>query len=178
MGASGFSEHTVDTVLSDSEVETAYNNQVPVSSQAEAEAGIESEVRRFSPELIKQAIDALASGGGLGLDADSGSVTVDLNGGDLVSGIVTLDNDGKTLFIVTGIADNGNNENVTIRLLRDTTPLKSISVITNPAHADYVGGRFTFYVLADNDGENFKVDGDTVSGSGTCSAEVYQIQQL
>ena len=46
---------------SDAEIETAYNNQVAVATQAEAEAGTSTVVKRFTPELIKYAISALAS---------------------------------------------------------------------------------------------------------------------
>lgn len=46
------------------EIETAYNAQVAVVTQAEAEAGTSTDVKRFTPERIKQAIDALSSGGG------------------------------------------------------------------------------------------------------------------
>ena len=50
---------------SDAEIETAYNNQVSIVSQAEAEAGIATTVRRWTAERVKQAIDALAAGGGV-----------------------------------------------------------------------------------------------------------------
>lgn len=51
------------------EIETAYNAQVGAASQAEAEAGTESAIRRFSPLRIAQAIAALAGeGGGITLD--------------------------------------------------------------------------------------------------------------
>jgi hypothetical protein len=49
-----------DTQLTGPEVETAYNNQVPVMSQAEAEAGTSTLVRRVTAERLKQAIEALA----------------------------------------------------------------------------------------------------------------------
>jgi len=49
---------------SDSEIETAYNNQVSVATQIEAEEGTLNQVRRFTPERVKQAIEALASSGG------------------------------------------------------------------------------------------------------------------
>ena len=47
----------------DAEIETAYNNQVAVATQAEAEAGTSTDVKRFTPQRVKQAIDALAGGG-------------------------------------------------------------------------------------------------------------------
>ena len=43
----------------DSEIETAYNNQVAAASQAESEAGTETAIRRFSPLRLAQAIAAL-----------------------------------------------------------------------------------------------------------------------
>lgn len=56
---------TENTQLSDAEVETAYGNQVPVVTQAEAEAGVVTDVRRWTPTRVAQAIAALASGGGV-----------------------------------------------------------------------------------------------------------------
>jgi len=47
----------------DAEIETAYNNQVAVATQAEAEAGTLTDVKRFTPQRVKQAIDALSGGG-------------------------------------------------------------------------------------------------------------------
>lgn len=44
----------------DAEIEIAYNNIVPLVTQLEAEAGILTEVRRVTPESIKQSIIALA----------------------------------------------------------------------------------------------------------------------
>lgn len=50
----------------DGEIEAAYNNQVAAVSQAEAEAGSVTGIRRWSPLRIAQAIAALAGGGGGG----------------------------------------------------------------------------------------------------------------
>lgn len=47
----------------DAEIETAYNNQVAEVTQAEAESGTVTTVKRWTPERIKQAIDALSGGG-------------------------------------------------------------------------------------------------------------------
>ena len=44
----------------DSEIETAYNNQVSEVSQAEAEAGTGTTVRRWTAQRVKQAIAALS----------------------------------------------------------------------------------------------------------------------
>ena len=56
-------EASATTDQTDSEIETAYNNQVAVATQAEAEAGTLTDVKRFTPQRVKQAIDALAGGG-------------------------------------------------------------------------------------------------------------------
>lgn len=57
--------HTIDTdtQLSDPQVETAYNNQVSIVSQAEAEAGLATTVRRWTAQRVAQAIAAIAGGG-------------------------------------------------------------------------------------------------------------------
>lgn len=47
---------------SDAEIETAYNNQVSVVGQAEAEAGTATTVRRWTAQRVAQAIAALAPG--------------------------------------------------------------------------------------------------------------------
>jgi len=46
----------------DAEIETAYNNQVSVVAQAEAEAGSATTVRRWTAQRVAQAIAALAPG--------------------------------------------------------------------------------------------------------------------
>lgn len=48
---------------SNAEIQTAYNAQVAQVSQAEAEAGTVTDDRRWTPERVKQAIDALGGGG-------------------------------------------------------------------------------------------------------------------
>jgi hypothetical protein len=47
----------------DLEIETAYNNQVGVVSQVDAEAGVSTSVKRWTPERVSQAIEALGGGG-------------------------------------------------------------------------------------------------------------------
>ena len=47
----------------DAQIEIGYNNQVPEVTQSEAEAGTVTTVKRWTPQRVKQAIDALASGG-------------------------------------------------------------------------------------------------------------------
>lgn len=46
--------------MTDEQVETAYNNQVSIVSQAIAEAGTSTTVHRWTPERVRQAIEALA----------------------------------------------------------------------------------------------------------------------
>ena len=48
---------------SNAEIETAYDAQVAVATQSEAEAGSSTSVKRFTPQRIGQAIAALASSG-------------------------------------------------------------------------------------------------------------------
>lgn len=62
----------------DAAIETAYNNQVDVVSQAEAEAGTATTVRRWTAQRVAQAIAALGGGGGSSAGED-----------DLTSGTVT-----------------------------------------------------------------------------------------
>ena len=50
------------TDQTDAEIETAYNNQVPLITQAEIEAGTDTNPKRFTAERVKQAIAVLASG--------------------------------------------------------------------------------------------------------------------
>ena len=45
----------------DAEIETAYNNQVSVVSQVDAEAGTSTTAQRWTPQRVKQAIDALGA---------------------------------------------------------------------------------------------------------------------
>lgn len=56
------------------EIETAYNAQVAAVTQAEAEAGTLTTIRRWTPERVKQAIAAL--GGGAGFSATQTIVTL------------------------------------------------------------------------------------------------------
>lgn len=60
----------------DTEIETAYNNRVAIATQGEAEAGTSTSVKRFTPERIKQAIAALAGGGGTIQDATTKAIKV------------------------------------------------------------------------------------------------------
>ncbi len=55
---------------SDAEIETAYNNQVLIVPQAEAEAGTSTTVRRWTAQRVAQAIAALGGGSGGDLWSD------------------------------------------------------------------------------------------------------------
>lgn len=80
-GTFGLPNYTTntDTQLSDSEVETAYNNQVDVVSQVDAEAGTSTDVKRWTPQRVKQAIDALASSATNLSEGTTTNTTVDVN---------------------------------------------------------------------------------------------------
>lgn len=55
----------------DVEIKTAFTNQIPGVSQALAEAGTSTSVKQWSPERVKQAIVALASGVTVSSQVDS-----------------------------------------------------------------------------------------------------------
>ncbi|MEM6817214.1 MAG: hypothetical protein AAF578_00350 [Pseudomonadota bacterium] len=57
-------ETNATTDQTDLEIEAAYNNQVPEVSQFEAEAGTLTDVRRWTPQRVSQAISALGGSGG------------------------------------------------------------------------------------------------------------------
>lgn len=63
---------------SDSEIETAYNNQVGQVSGGEKTAGTETAIRRFAPQDIHDMIDTHAPGGGGGGDAWGDAVDADI----------------------------------------------------------------------------------------------------
>ena len=71
----------IDSLLHQTEdgaaIETAYNTQVSIVPQAEAEAGTSTTVRRWTAQRVAQAIAALASSGGAAAEDDlsQGSVT-------------------------------------------------------------------------------------------------------
>lgn len=70
----------------DAAIETAYNDQVSIVSQAEAEAGTATTARRWTAQRVAQAIAALGGGGGGSAAEDaliSGTVTANVyrNGG-------------------------------------------------------------------------------------------------
>lgn len=95
----------------DAEIETAYNNQVDAVSQAEAEAGTSTDIRRWTPQRVKQAIASLSPGAdivndttpqlGGALDTNDKSVYWS-KGADVASATsLTLGSDGNS-FDVTG----------------------------------------------------------------------------
>jgi len=88
----------------DAAIETSYNNQVTAASQAEAEAGSVTAIRRFTPERIKQAIIAispfvlitertLAATGGTIIASDHGKrIVCTATGTHTISNATTLGN--------------------------------------------------------------------------------------
>lgn len=95
----------------DSEIETAYHNQVSVVSQAEAEAGTATTTRRWTAQRVKQAIDALSTGAEVPNLLINGDFRVAQRGATFVSGAnddgdYTLDRwklltDGNDIFDVS-----------------------------------------------------------------------------
>ena len=96
----------------DSEIETAYNAQVAIATQAEAEAGTLTDVKRFTPQRIKQAIDA--NGGTPALNNGQIFVGNASNAATSVamSGDTTIDNAGAVTI---------GNDKVTYPKMQDTT---------------------------------------------------------
>jgi len=93
----------------DAEIETAYNNQVAIVSQGDAEAGTSTTPERWTPQRVKQAIDAL---GGSGIANVVEDTTPQL-GGD-------LDVNGKKIVAVSGsvfvkLSDTGGVSKVVIQ---------------------------------------------------------------
>ena len=101
----------------DEEIETAYNNQVAIVSQALAEAGTDTDVYRWTPERIKQAVEALTPGGSGGSAA---FVTVNGNGsGDYTTVYDAVNADNKFIKLTGNTAEtqfmpNGKMDGVTI----------------------------------------------------------------
>jgi len=63
----------------DAEIETAYNNQVAIVSQVDAEAGTSTVAERWTPERVKQAVVALTPISGLNVETDGATVTFDMD---------------------------------------------------------------------------------------------------
>lgn len=72
-------EDGATTDQTDAEIESAYNSQVPIVSQGDAQAGTSQTVYRWTPERVAEAINAIAQGGGDMLKStyDPGSVNDD-----------------------------------------------------------------------------------------------------
>lgn len=104
----------------DVEIETAYNNQVAVVSQVDAEAGTSTTAFRWTPQRVAQAIAALETGGGGGT---WGSITgtlsdqTDLQGeldakvdiaGDTMTGDLVMEKVDPAIFLydTDGTADD------------------------------------------------------------------------
>lgn len=95
----------------DAEIATAYNNEVGIVSQVDAEAGTSTTAERWTPERVKQAIDALGGGGGAGWTTKK--VTMDVLAGnttDVVATTLSLTLDANSTYIIKGltVVDNGN----------------------------------------------------------------------
>jgi hypothetical protein len=94
---------------SDSEIETAYNNQVDVVGQAEAEAGASTTVRRWTAERVGEAIAALATGiASLAEDTTPQlGGDLDVNGNSIVSvsnGDIAITPNGSGSIILDGLS--------------------------------------------------------------------------
>lgn len=68
-------ENNATADQTEAEIEAAYNNQVPVVTQGEAEGGSGTQPKRWTPKRVNQAIQALAAGGSGGLQNNYSATT-------------------------------------------------------------------------------------------------------
>ncbi|WP_287372415.1 hypothetical protein [Prosthecochloris sp.] len=68
-------ENNATADQTEAEIEAAYNNQVPVVTQGEAEGGSGTQPKRWTPQRVNQAIQALAAGGSGGLQNNYSATT-------------------------------------------------------------------------------------------------------
>lgn len=116
--------------MSDGAVETAYNNQVAVMSQAAAEAGVSTVAQRVTPERIKQAIVALGP-----------DIAIEEEGSEVIAALARLN------FVGPGVtvSDAGGNE-ATVTIPAAATQVDSFEgrtgVVTATA-GDYAASEVT-----------------------------------
>lgn len=124
---------------SDAEIETAYNNQVAIVLQADAEAGAATVAKRWTAERVRQAILAVTNNLVSGLSNSAIEA--------ITSGTYTLDGDNWDVRL-----DGTSIEHVT-NLCRNATPANTI-VITVPVSdvVSYPGARFVFIQDTDQTG--------------------------
>lgn len=113
-------EAGADDNPTDAEIATSYGNIVAIASQAEAEAGTSTDVKRWTPERIKQAIVELAPGGGGG-------------SGDVVGPASSTDNaipryDGTTGKLLQGSGVTIDDSNNIVLDTSDTVDGRDVSV--------------------------------------------------
>ena len=92
---------------SDSEIETAYNNQVSVVSQAEAEAGVATTVRRWTAQRAAQAIAAQSIANLVEDTTPQLGGNLDINGNAIVStsdGNIAITPNGSGAVVLDGIS--------------------------------------------------------------------------
>lgn len=90
----------------DADVATAYGNEVAIATQLEAEAGTSTVVKRWSPQRVKQAIDALSGGGGATTgDFSLTSGTVTAKGEYIGASAPTISNPASGEYVITVPAD-------------------------------------------------------------------------
>jgi len=158
----------------DAQIEIGYNNQVPEVTQAEAEAGTVTTVKRWTPQRVKQAIDALASGGNTIYSADdslTGDRTVTLATNDLTfdcgttglfvidgsntteNQVFTFQHNGSTSFLLTKEGRIQNTNVVGNNVLEITNASKDSGIILNNSLASIYSAQLLIrHSLSDSNG--------------------------
>lgn len=137
---------------SDAEIETAYNNQVAVVSQAAAEAGTSTTVFRWTPQRVSQAIAALAGSGGSAIILDLG------------------DDDSNESTDLAEIAVTGDTNSI----FTEPSPDKfSINVLSNWPTADNVadGDKGAITITSGTWSIDAGVDASLIGGGGVSTTE-------
>ncbi|MCP4322723.1 MAG: hypothetical protein GY787_12930, partial [Alteromonadales bacterium] len=137
----------------DSEIETAYNNQVSIVTQVEAETGTATTVRRWTAERVKQAIAALGGGGASVWGAITGTLS---NQTDLQNALNAKSATGHT-HTAANVTDFdtevGNNAAVVLNTAKISyTDAAAVALntakVTNATHVGEVTGATTLTVDA------------------------------
>lgn len=128
----------------DAEIESAYNNQVSIVTQVDAEAGTSTTVYRWTPERVKQAIESLGGTtyGNIVTTAALSADEDDWNPTGLAPGALLRIDPGAFNRTITGIDSTGFN-NGDILYLSNVSTTKTINLSNEDGDSD-ADNRFRF----------------------------------